>query len=241
VSTVLITGANRGVGLALTQAYAQIVDTTVIAACRNPEKATELRSTANTPESSIDITRLDVNSPSSIDQCVAALTEKYDSLDTLINNAGVFGGSVPEPMDQTARFGSLGMDEMLDVFRTNTVAPVLMAQACLHLLRKGTNTRIINISSDAGSITLRENKGNYTYMASKAGLNMMTRCIAAELRDEAIVAVSMHPGFLRTDMGGAEAPMSLEETIPSLIQQIEGLSMADTGRFINWDGATIPW
>ena len=88
---------------------------------------------------------------------------------------------------------------------------------------------------------MRANKGNYTYMASKAALNMMTRCIAAELRDDNIIVVSMHPGFLQTDMGGPEAPMRVEETIPSLVQQIERLSMEDSGRFVNWDGGEIPW
>ena len=241
MNTVLITGANRGVGLALARVYAQIGGSRIIAACRRPEHSTELKALADTPQCSIDIVPLDVNNPSSIDRCVGVLTDTYGSLDTLINNAGVFGGSVSEPLPQTARFGSLGMAEMLDVFRTNSVAPVLVAQACSDLLRKGTNCRIVNVSSDAGSIALREGKGNYTYMASKAALNMMTRCMAAELRDEQIIVVSMHPGFLRTDMGGPGAPMSVDETVPSLVRQIEGLSMADTGRFINWDGATIPW
>ena len=241
MKNILITGANRGVGLALTSFFSKHHNTKVIAACRKPGQAPELNTLADMPRHNIKIVRLDVDDPGSIDHCIAALSENVDSLYALINNAGIFGGSVADPRPVTSQFGSLAMNEMLEVFRTNAVAPVLMAQACAHLLKKRTGSRIINMSSDAGSITLRENKGNYSYMASKAALNMMTRCVAAELRDDGIIVVSMHPGFLQTDMGGPNAPMRIDETIPTLVRQIEDLSMADSGRFINWDGSPIPW
>jgi NAD(P)-dependent dehydrogenase (short-subunit alcohol dehydrogenase family) len=241
MNNILITGANRGIGFALTRLYSEHDDTTVFAACRRPHDAPELRSLAGEPGRSVEIIRLDVNDPSSIDHCSGDLRDRIDSIDMLINNAGIFGGSVADPMPQTSQFGSLAMDAMLEVFRTNSVAPVLVAQACSDLLRKGVLPRIVNVSSDAGSITLQSNKGNYTYMASKAALNMMTRCLAGELREYNIIVVSVHPGFLQTGIGCPGATMRVEEAVPSLVQQIDRLSMGDSGRFINWDGGEIPW
>jgi NAD(P)-dependent dehydrogenase (short-subunit alcohol dehydrogenase family) len=130
---------------------------------------------------------------------------------------------------------------MLEVFRINTVGPVLVAQGFKDLLAHGRDPRVINVSSDAGSITRRDKGCNYTYPASKAALNMMTRCLAGDLGQHGILVASVHPGFLRTDMGGTRAKMDVEETIPSLVRVIDGLTMESTGGFLNWDGSTVPW
>ena len=241
VKNVLITGANRGIGLELTRLFAKQEKTTVFAACRNPTGAEELRRLAAEANGGVNIVELDVANPRSIELCIGELEGRAESLYALINNAGLYGGNVAQPLPQTALFGHLAMDEMLEVFRVNTIAPMLVAQACIGLLKRGVSPRIVNVSSDAGSIAMREGKGNYAYVASKAALNMMTRCLAGELREEKIVVVSMHPGFVRTDMGGPGAPMSVDETVPSLVRQINMLAMENSGEFINWDGKRIPW
>jgi NAD(P)-dependent dehydrogenase (short-subunit alcohol dehydrogenase family) len=130
---------------------------------------------------------------------------------------------------------------MLEVFRVNTVAPVVIAQACAALLRRGREPRIVNVSSDAGSLEKCAGGGAYSYAASKAALNMMTRCLAADLRPDGIVVASVHPGFVRTDMGGPEAPLAPSDTLPSLLRVIDELRLEDSGCFRNWDGTVIPW
>jgi NAD(P)-dependent dehydrogenase (short-subunit alcohol dehydrogenase family) len=240
VKSILITGANRGIGFELTRAFARLDGTTVFAACRNPDNAVELRRFAD-ENPGVEIAKLDVEDQDSIGLCAKEIAEKSDTLFALINNAGIFGGSVAAPLPETSKFGSLEMEEMLRIFRVNTVAPVLMAQAFAGLLGNADSPRIVNVSSDAGSIGLRDGGCSYSYPASKAALNMMTRCLAAELKDKGIIVVSVHPGFLRTDMGGPNAPLSLDDTIPHLVTLIEGLTVDNSGAFLNWDGARIPW
>jgi len=130
---------------------------------------------------------------------------------------------------------------MLEVFRVNTVSPVMVTQACADLLRRGENARVINMSSDAGSITMKESSGNYSYPASKAALNMLTRCLAAEFRADNVIVISVHPGWIQTDMGGNSAPKKPADTLPSMMRCIDELTMADTGIFLNWDGSIVPW
>jgi NAD(P)-dependent dehydrogenase (short-subunit alcohol dehydrogenase family) len=208
---VLITGASRGIGLELARIYAAS-GALVFAACRDPARA------AGVPEGAV-VVRLDV----------------------LINNAGVYPGSVSAQLPATTRLGALDGPAMLEVFRVNTVAPVLVAQAFAGLLRRGRAPRLVNVSSDAGSLARRDKGCNYAYPASKAALNMMTRCLAGDLRSDGVVVASVHPGFVRTDMGGPTAPRDPAETIPSLVRVIDGLTMEDTGLFLNWDGTRVAW
>ncbi len=123
----------------------------------------------------------------------------------------------------------------------NTVAPVLVTQAFAELLRRGVAARVINVSSDAGSLARREKGCNYTYPASKAALNMMTRCVAGDFRPHGVIVVSVHPGFVRTDMGGPTAPPDPGDTVPSLVRVTDGLTLASSGLFFNWDGKPVAW
>jgi NAD(P)-dependent dehydrogenase (short-subunit alcohol dehydrogenase family) len=123
----------------------------------------------------------------------------------------------------------------------NTVAPVIVTQAFADLLRNGTNARVINMSSDAGSLERRTYGGDFSYVASKAGLNMMTRCLANHLRDAGIIVISIHPGWIQTDMGGPNAKLTLAEAIPGVMQVIDNLTLEDSGAFFNWDGNHVPW
>jgi NAD(P)-dependent dehydrogenase (short-subunit alcohol dehydrogenase family) len=159
----------------------------------------------------------------------------------LINNAGTFAGYVGGADANVSQFGVLEAEPMLDMLRLNSAAPVMVAQAFADLLRRGTNPRLVNMSSNAGSIAQRNSSADLTYAASKATLNMLTRCLAGTLRRDGITVISLHPGWIQTDMGGPHARLTLDEAIPGVMQVIDRLTMADTSQFFNWDGALVPW
>lgn len=238
---ILISGANRGIGLDLVRRYLEQEDSLIFATCRRPEKADDLQLLAEKYPKRLQIIPLDVSDEAAIYRCIEAIQAQVDGLELLINNAGSYPGGVDAQEGSSAIFGSLEMGAMVDVFHVNTVAPVIVAQAAASLLRRGKAARVINVSSDAGSITKREHGCNYTYPASKAALNMMTRCLAGDFRDASVIVISIHPGWIQTDMGGIHAPRTLEDTMPGMIRVIDSLNIADTGSFFNWDGTRIPW
>jgi NAD(P)-dependent dehydrogenase (short-subunit alcohol dehydrogenase family) len=238
---VLITGANRGVGFALAEEFSKHDGVTILAACRKPEDAAALRSLQDASNQPIHLLQIDISERASIEACAASVGELAGGVDILINNAGILPGGVDSREPNHSALGYLEAEAMLDLFRINTVAPVIVTQAFLDLLRKGSDSRVVNISSDAGSLGLRNNGCDYSYSASKAALNMMTRCLNGDLASDGILAVAVHPGFLRTDMGGGKAPHSLKETIPSLVRLIMELTPKQSGTFLNWDGRQIEW
>lgn len=231
---ILITGSNRGIGLELVREYLKQDDTQVFATCRSPESADDLNQLAAQHPQRIIVVSLDVSDRQSIQASVQAVREHTQALDLLVNNAGILPGGVANRDPNIAQFGQLEAEAMLHVFHINTIAPVMIAQAYADLLRKGNHARLINMSSDAGSIERRERGCDYSYPASKAALNMMTRCLAGDFRGDNVIVVSMHPGFLRTDMGGPNARMEVEETVPAMLRVIDGLTMSDSGQFFNW-------
>ncbi|HVU13807.1 MAG TPA: SDR family oxidoreductase [Phototrophicaceae bacterium] len=236
---ILITGANRGIGLELAREYLQRPDTLIFATCRHPEQAAALRALAQS--SRVIILSLDVTDRASIDAAIQQIAAQVDGLELLYNNAGIYPDGVFPQASRSSNFGYLEAEAMLEVFQVNTISPVIVTQAAASLLREGHSARVINLSSDAGSIGTRPDGGNYSYPASKAALNMMTRCLAADFRRDGVIVVSVHPGWIRTDMGSDQAPLAPEETIPSLIRVIDGLTRNDSGEFFNWDGKRIAW
>jgi NAD(P)-dependent dehydrogenase (short-subunit alcohol dehydrogenase family) len=236
---ILITGSNRGIGFDLTRRYLERGEQ-VFATCRNPQSASELNQLVAQHPGCLSILALDVTDEAAIGECARQVSAQVDGLDVLLNNAGTYAGSVHEADPHVTRFGSLEAGPMMDMFHVNTVAPVLIAQAFADLLRRGDQPRLINVSSDAGSLTLREG-GAYTYPASKTALNMFTRCLAADLRSAGVIVISIHPGWIQTDMGGPYAPRTLDDTMPGMLRVIDGLTLRDTGQFFNWDGKHIPW
>ncbi len=238
---VLITGASRGIGLGLARLYVARNETLVFAGCRSPSTAGGLRELERQFPDSLRVVALDVAEETKIRSARAAVGEQADGLDILINNAGILPGNVPSPRVETTVLGSLDPGAILEVFRINSLGPVMVTQAFVDLLKHGDLPRVINVSSDAGSLARRTEGGGYAYVASKAALNMFTRCLAGDLRPMGIVVAAVHPGFLRTDMGGPSAPLAPEQTLPSLLRVIDALSIEGTGSFLNWDGSTVPW
>ena len=238
---ILITGSNRGIGLELVRHYLLQDDTLIFATCRNPSHATDLQAVATQYPNRVHIVQLDVIDQASIDKSLATVSQLVDGLDMLINNAGILPGGVDARDKNISAFGLLEADAMLNVFRVNSISPIMVTQAYADLLRNGINTRVINVSSDAGSITRRSQGCDYSYPSSKAALNMMSRCLAGDLRADNIIVISIHPGFIQTDMGGVNAPLTLDEALPSLVQTIDGLTLDDSGQFFNWDGNQVAW
>jgi NAD(P)-dependent dehydrogenase (short-subunit alcohol dehydrogenase family) len=228
VATVLITGANRGIGLEFVRQYAA-AGWSVIAACRLPNQATALRAIAG----EVRMTALDVADAAQ----VAALADelKDQPIDVLINNAGISGTSGRE-------LAEIDVDDWLHVMRVNVAAPILVASALLDNLRRGRRRQVIFISSTAGSIARNTGVGGgYVYRSSKAALNMAVRSFANDLTGEGITAVAIHPGWVRTDMGGERADLSVEDSVKGMRVVIEGLVPSQTGAFLAYDGAVLPW
>ena len=233
---ILITGSNRGIGLGLVQEYARHDDTHIFATCRDPQSADELNQVAADSAGRVHVIALDAGSPESIAESVRQVSAQVDGLEVLINNAGI------NPRDDRVRsFGQLEPDAILDVLRVNSVGPVLVAQAYAGLLRSGNNARIVNVSSGAGSMARQSSGCGYTYNASKAALNMFTRCMAGTFRGDGVVVITLNPGWVRTDMGGSGANLAIEESARGSADVIAGLTLEDSGEFFQWDGQRLPW
>lgn len=238
---ILITGSSRGIGLELVERYLQQADTFLLATCRHPERASALQALTQTYPDRLRIIPLEVTDQQSIDEALRLVRREVDGLEMLVNNAGILPGGVDDMVKNAAKFGYLEAAAMEEVFRVNTIAPVMIAQAFSDLLRNGTHARIINLTSEAGSISMQESGKHYSYLASKAALNMMTRCLTADFRKDNVIVISIHPGWIQTDMGGPNAKLDRAVTLPSLVKVIDGLTMNDTSSFFNWDGSRMPW
>ncbi len=224
--TVLITGANRGLGLEFARQYAD-ADWTVIATCRNPIGVGEL----GTLQGNIEVYGLDVTDARSISRFGDDLGGR--PIDVLINNAGVFG-----PRGVTA--SNIEAREWMSVLETNTMAPLFLAQALIENVAKSTQKKIVNISSIMGSVEMASGS-EYIYRSSKAALNMAMACFAADVRPRNVIVALYHPGWVKTDMGTDAADLTPETSVGGMRTSIDQLSIADTGAFLNYDGAPLPW
>jgi NAD(P)-dependent dehydrogenase (short-subunit alcohol dehydrogenase family) len=232
MKTILITGANRGIGLELSRQYYQD-GWHVIACMRDLAHAAALDDfSSQSATGKITPLALDVNNPASMEKLARALADV--PIDILINNAGVFGDShIPSAQIQ--------LDACLDVFRTNTLAPLLLVQKLLPQIAKSRLKIIANMSSEMGSIKNNTAGGSYIYRASKAALNMITKSLSIDLKPQGITVISLDPGWVQTDMGGAKAPLTTIESVTGLKNILSALSLKDTGCFINYDGKKLPW
>ena len=224
--TALITGAGRGLGLEFSRQFAED-GWTVLAGVREPERADELRRI----DGDVSPVPLDVADPAS----VAILGERLSGIpiDLLINNAGIYG---PREMS----LGAFDFDAWRDVFEVNTLAPMRVAEAFIEHLRAGQGRRIVTVSSKMGSIE-DGSGGSYIYRSSKAAVNAAMKNLAMDLQGEGFTIVVVHPGWVRTDMGGPAAAIDAVESVTGLKKVIDGLTPSDTGRFFNYDGTPIPW
>lgn len=233
----LITGANRGLGLEWVRQLRGPVDQ-LFATCRTPRSAEQLRAVADEAPETMEIVSMDVTEPEQIRDVAAQVEAEAGALDLLVNNAGINGGGTSD------RFGTVDAETMTHVLRVNTVGPHLVTQAFADVLRSGARdgrSLVINVTSQLGSISRTSGGGWHSYKVSKAGLNMCTRLQAGELKGDNVIVIAMHPGWVRTDMGGSNARLSTEESVTGMIEVIGDVTLEDTGRFLAYDGEPLSW
>ncbi|KAL6479266.1 hypothetical protein MHYP_G00126990 [Metynnis hypsauchen] len=253
-NSVLVTGSNRGIGLELVRQLAESPSppTLIFAGCRDPAgpRAQELRGLAQKHKNVITIIQLDTSSPESISQAAKTVGSKLKdgSLNLIINNAGV---------NVHLELLNTGDKEMLDTYRTNVVGPMFVAKDFLPYLRKAASqaadqtsmscrrAAVINVSTLLSSIQKCPETfaiaPMYAYRISKAALNMLTKCLAEDFKKDGILVMAIHPGWVRTDMGGQEAPVLPVDSVKGMLKVISSLTEEDSGTLLDWEGNGIPW
>ncbi len=223
--TVLITGANRGIGLALARKFSK-EGYDVIGTARKPEAATDLKDTG------ARIVKLDVTNQASVD---AMATELGDTpIDIVINNAGIAGHSAPDLAD-------LNVDYLGPVLNINTLGPLRVTQALLDNVMASDRKLVVNISSMMGSMELNTFGCCLGYRASKAALNSITVTLAVNYKDSDVAFVTMHPGYVKTDMNEGRGEISPMKSASGIFRVIEGLDKSDSGKFYDNEGNDMPW
>jgi NAD(P)-dependent dehydrogenase (short-subunit alcohol dehydrogenase family) len=225
--SVLVTGASRGLGLEFARQYAE-EGWRVYATCRDVTRPGGLAGL----KGDIIVLPLEVTEKRSIDALVAAFGTA--PLDMLIANAGVIG-----PRGMTA--DNIDRESWIETFAVNAVAPVALAGALRRNTEKGKHKKLFAVSSRMGSIGGNISGGSYAYRSSKAALNAVWHSLAIDLAASGYAMAVLHPGWVRTDMGGKDADIDPAESVAGMRQVIERLSVAETGRFYNYDGAELPW
>jgi NAD(P)-dependent dehydrogenase (short-subunit alcohol dehydrogenase family) len=231
--TVLVTGANRGLGLEFAR---QLKDGghTVIGTARHPDSADDLRDVLTGEHDRLE--QLDVDSEESVAALAAALRSdgRPIAIDLLINNGAVSGNR--------GGIADLDMDGLTESFRINAVGPMRVIKHLLPNLRAGTGNQIVSISSQLGSITNANGGSSYGYRASKAALNMLNKHLSVELKEEGFTCMVLHPGWVQTRMGGQEAPLTPPESIAGMLKVIKNAKPeTHNGAFLDYKGETLPW
>ena len=227
MATVLITGANRGLELEFCKQYAD-EGWDVLACCRNPETADKL---ADIPQ--VRVLPLDVSDFAQIDKLAAQLQDT--AIDVLINNAGIYGDS------PRRSFGQLDYAAWTQTLTINTQAPVKMAEAFLPHLQRGDKKLLVSISSQMGSIADNGSGGSIVYRTSKAALNAAMKSIAIDLAEQGIGVLVLHPGWVKTDMGGPNALIDAQKSVAGMRQVIARFTLDQSGGFLKYDGSSLPW
>lgn len=227
MTTILITGANRGIGLGLAK-HAAERGYSVIGTARSPEQADELRAVASLVE------QLNTDSAES----VASLADRLagEPIDILVNNAGIF----PHECDD---INDLDLDALDRVIQTNTIGPIMLTRALIPNLEQSERKSVVSITSNLGSISdaSKGQMGFLGYRTSKAALNMANATMAHQLKPKGISCVVVHPGWVQTDMGGQAAPLTPDQSTSSIMDTIDRLSIEDSGRFLDYRGKEMLW
>ncbi len=227
MATILVTGANRGIGLALAEELVRRGDR-VIATVRDPFRLPDFLRTA--PKEQMAVIGMEVTDDRAVARAADSLKEP---LDAVVNNAGIHGTRGGSVVDAD-------LAEMAQVLAVNTIAPLRVARAFLPHLKRSKQPRIMTISSQMGALS-GSSTGSMAYRTSKAAVNKAMQCLAADLRADGIAVVVVHPGWVRTDMGGGAAELSPEESAAGLADLLARIGPQDTGQFFRWNGTVHPW
>jgi NAD(P)-dependent dehydrogenase (short-subunit alcohol dehydrogenase family) len=237
MGVVFVTGASRGIGHELVRQCAARGDQ-VVAAARTERSVKALGREFG---DNVLPMRCDVSDDASITEARRQLEGRIERIDLLVNSAGLYSLHADHWDPSRTMFDTISRVELNTVFDVNATGAMLVIKAMLGLLRRSERPRILNLSSLMGSVSARTSPGDYAYAASKAALNIMTRSFAAEFRDEGIIAVAMTPGWVRTDMGGANAALSPDEAVRTMLATADGLTIQESGAFIDYAGEPQPW
>ncbi len=234
MKTILATGASRGIGLEWTR---QCLDRghRLIATCRNPEGAGDLNALGEAHAGRLEVLPLDVEDESSVQSLFQKLDQRDETVDLLFNNAGI--------MDWDD-FQSVSAASAEKIYKVNLVGALLVLRAALPCLRRADSPVVVNVSSRLGSIALRGGTqlgGAIAYQCSKAALNMLTKQASIDLAADGVTVVSQSPGWVRTDMGGANAKFSVEESVANMRRHLENVGPESNGKFFGEAGEEIPW
>ena len=230
MATVLITGANRGIGLEFVKQYLARGEN-VIGTCRDIEAAEALAQLSANNEN-LQLLELDVANDESLMAFPAQLVNS--PIDIFINNAGVYG-------PRNSVFNNVDAENWLPVLRVNTIAPMLLTQRIIENLKQGEGKKLLYVTSKMGSIDDNNGGGSYVYRSSKAALNAVVKSIAVDLGGAGFDVAVLHPGWVRTDMGGPNGLIDTETSVVGMISVIDNLNSGNTGSFFNYDGTIIPW
>lgn len=246
IRTVLVTGSNRGIGYEFVQQFlnSQNPPQKIFATCRDPgaQQSQELKNLSE-KHSNVVVIQLDTTNPASVNASVKEVEKHLNGqgLDLLINNAGILNHNSLET--QTA-------EDMMHVYNVNVVGPMLTTQAYHHLLKRSGvessgKSAIVHISALLGSLEelphLFSALPVISYRCSKAALNILSRCHMEGYKQDGIISIAIHPGWVQTDMGGEKAPITKQTSVSGMMKIIYSLSHQHSGTFIDWEGKTIPW
>ena len=230
MKNILITGANRGLGLGFAKKCLK-KDIHVLATVRDIKGSKELLALKEKFPNNLEIFELDLLKESAGDTVANFLGER--PIDILINNAGV--GSTNQ------HFEAVSPKPWLEVLKVNLIAPLMITQSIINNVKKGSDKKIYFLSSQLGSIGDNTSGGMYIYRSSKTGLNQVVKSLSVDLKPQGITVVSLHPGWVKTDMGGPNATVSIDESVRGMIRVIETTDIKHTGKFLNYDGRELPW
>ncbi len=230
MSSILITGTNRGIGLELARCFAQD-DWRVFACCRSPEQTDELHALA-AKNNKISIHRLEVTDRAQIAELAEVL--KAETIDILFNNAGIFG-----PKKQG--FGETDRNGWLETFHVNCIAPMMISEAFVEMVARSRLRILAVMGSVMGSIAENSSGNHYAYRTSKAAVHMVIKGLSLDLADRGIITVALHPGWVRTRMGGPNAPLGADVSAQGVKKVLLGLSVEDSGCLIDSLGDKRVW
>ncbi|MDH5300393.1 MAG: SDR family oxidoreductase [Gammaproteobacteria bacterium] len=228
---VLITGTSRGIGLEMVK-QAVRKQWRVFACVRDPHTPQKLFEVARMSGGLVSVHLLDVADPAQIQALAYEL--KHEPLDILINNAGTYGPDEQE-------FGTLDVQSWLDTFSINTIAPLKIAETLHANLSRGQRKLIVNLTSKMGSIDDNHSGGCYAYRSSKCALNMIMKSMAIDLAPQGFTCVNLHPGWVKTEMGGPHAEITTAQSVKAMFDILDNVTHADNGKYYDIDGSLIPW
>ncbi|XP_050518336.1 C-factor [Diabrotica virgifera virgifera] len=247
MNSIVITGCNRGIGLGLVRHLVKdkISPKSLLATCRNVENAEELQQIA-AENKNVHILQLEVDKPETFEDFARRVEDivKDDGLNVLFNNAGY--------SPKSTRINFVKPEQMMETFLINSVGPLMLTKTLLPLLKKAASknvskpvgihkSAVINMSSYLGSLSLNNQGGLYPYRCSKVALNMITKSLSVDFKNDGILVTSIHPGWVKTSMGGSNAPLDIDTSVCGIIELLKNLNDDHNGQFYCYDGSKMDW